>query len=84
LARRAAQLIDRDDPALRELAGDLRLLDEPADHGRVVAVPIQQDLDGQVEPQVGVAALEDHPIPPRATSPSSWSRPVAEGSVGIS
>jgi hypothetical protein len=31
---------------------------------RVVAVPIQQDVDGQVEPQGGVAALEDQPHPP--------------------
>ena len=42
-----------------ELAADLRLLDEPADHLGVVAVLLQEDLDGQVAAEVGVAALED-------------------------
>ena len=48
-----------------ELAGDLRLLDEPADQLGVVAVPLQQDLDGQVAAEVGVAPLEHgaHPAP---------------------
>src|SRR5262249_52792972 len=41
-----------------ELAADLRLLDEPADQLGLVAVLLQQDLDGQVAAQVGVAALE--------------------------
>jgi hypothetical protein len=75
LARRVAQLIDRDDPASLELACDLRLFDEPADHGRVVAVPIQQDLDGQVVPQVGAAALEDHPHPPAGDLPEQLAPP---------
>ena len=44
-----------------ELAADLRLLDEPVDHLGPVAVPRQQDLDGQVAPQVRVAAFEDGP-----------------------
>ena len=42
-----------------ELAGDLRLLDEPADQLGLIAVLLEQDLDGQVAAQVGVAALED-------------------------
>ena len=54
-----AQLVDRHDPGVLELAADLRLLDEPADQVGVVAVLVQEDLDGQVAPQVGVAALED-------------------------
>ena len=33
-----AQLVDRDDPRVLELAGDLRLLDEPADQVGVVAM----------------------------------------------
>ena len=53
-----AQLVDRDDPRVLELAADLRLLDEPADHLGVVAVLLQEDLDGQVAAEVDVAALE--------------------------
>ena len=36
-----AQLVDRDDPGMLKLAADLRLLDEPADEDRVVAVLFQ-------------------------------------------
>ena len=42
-----------------ELAADLCLLDESAGHLRIVVVLFEQDLDGEVAPQVGVAALED-------------------------
>ena len=56
-----AQLVDRDDPRVLELAADLGLLDEPADHLGVVAVLLQDDLDGQVAAEVDVAALEDRP-----------------------
>ena len=42
-----------------ELAADLRLLDEAADHVGVVAVVVAEDLDGEVAAEVGVAALED-------------------------
>ena len=60
-----AQLVDRDDPRVLELAADLRLLDEPADHLGVVAVLLPDHLDGQVAAEVEVAALEDraHPAP---------------------
>ena len=44
-----------------ELAADLGLLDESAGHLGIVVVFFEQDLDGQVSPQVGVAALEDGP-----------------------
>ena len=54
-----AELIDRDDARMLELAADLRLLDEPVDELGTVAVPLEQDLDGQVAPEVGVASLED-------------------------
>ena len=53
-----AQLVDRDDSRVLELAGDLRLLDEPADHLGVVAVLFQEDFDGHVAADVDVAALE--------------------------
>ena len=54
-----AELVDRDDSRVLELAADLRLLDEPADQLGVVAVLLEQDLDRQVAAQVGVTALED-------------------------
>ena len=41
-----------------ELAGDLRLLDEPADHLGAVAVLLEDDLDGHVAADIDVAALE--------------------------
>ena len=54
-----AELVDRDDSRVLELAADLRLLDEPADQLGVVAVLLEQDLDRQVAAQVVVTALED-------------------------
>ena len=57
----APQLVDRDDARVLELAADLRLLDEPADHLGVVAVLLPEDLDGEVAAEVGVAPLEDRP-----------------------
>ena len=44
-----------------ELAGDLCLLDKSQDQLGVVAVGVEQDLDGQVAAQVGIASLEDGP-----------------------
>ena len=41
-----------------ELAADLRLLDEAVDQVGPVAVLLEQDLDGQVAAEVGVAAPE--------------------------
>ena len=59
--REPADLVDRDDTRVLELAADLGLLDEPADHLGVVAVLLQDDLDGQVAAEVDVPALEDRP-----------------------
>ena len=67
-----AQLVDRDDPRVLELAADLRLLDEPADHLGVVAVLLQQHLDGQVAAEVDVAALEDRPHAAAGDLAESW------------
>ena len=58
---KGAQLVHRDDPGVLQLAADLGLLDEPADEVGLVAVLLQQHLDGQVAAEVGVAALEDGP-----------------------
>ena len=53
-----AQLVDRHDARVLQLAADLRLLDEPADQVGVVAEVLAEDLDGHVAAEVGVAALE--------------------------
>ena len=42
-----------------QLAADLRLLDEALDQVGPVAVAVEEDLDGQVAAELGVAALED-------------------------
>ena len=54
-----AQLVDRHDAGVLELAADLGLLDEAADHVGVVAEVVAQHLEGDVAAEVGVAALED-------------------------
>ena len=53
-----AQLVDRHDARVLELAADLRLLDEAADHLGAAAEVVAEDLDGDVAAEVGVAALE--------------------------
>ena len=59
----ASQVVDRRDPGVLELAADLGLLDEPADHLGVVAVLLPDHLDGEVPAEVEVAPLEDRPHP---------------------
>ena len=59
-----AQLVDRDDPRMLELAADLRLLDEPPDHLGMVTMLLQEDFHGQVAAEVHVATLQDRPDPP--------------------
>ena len=56
-----AQLVDRHDAGVLELAADLGLLDEAADQFGLVLVALEQDLHGQVAAQVGVASLEHGP-----------------------
>ncbi len=58
-----AQLIDRHDPRVLELAADLRLLDEPPDDLGVAPQVVAQDLDRHVAAEVGVAALQNLPHP---------------------
>ena len=58
-----AQLVHRHDAGMLELAADLRFLDEPAHQLGLVLVAFEQDLDGQVAAQVGVAPLEHRPHP---------------------
>ena len=53
-----AEFIDRHDPRVLELSADPGLLDEPADHGGVVAEVFAEDLQGHIAAEVGVAALE--------------------------
>jgi hypothetical protein len=54
-----AQLVDGDDAGVLELAADLGLLDEAADHLGILAEVVAEDLQGDVAAEVGVAALED-------------------------
>ena len=67
-----------------QLAGDLVLLDEPADQVGLLATLLEHDLDGQVADEVAVAPFKMTPMPPRATSPSSWSRARRSDGSGIS
>ncbi len=46
-----------------KLAADLRLLDEPVDQVRPLAVLVQQDLQREVAAQVGVATSEHRSHP---------------------
>ena len=55
------QLVDRDDAGVLELPADLRLLDEAADQVGPMAMLLEQDLDGQVAAEVGIAPLEHGP-----------------------
>ena len=59
----APQLVDGDDPGVLELAADLRLLHEAADHLGMIAVLLPDHLDGEVPAQVEVASLEDRADP---------------------
>ncbi len=53
-----AHLVDRHDPRVLQLAADLRLLDEPADHVGVIAEILAEHLQGHVAAEVRVASLE--------------------------
>ena len=63
-----------------ELAADLRLLDEAADHVGVVAVVFAEDLQRHVAAEVGVAALEDGA---HAAAGDLAVDPVADRGVGV-
>ena len=62
--RLKAQLVDREDPRVLKLPGDLGLLDEAAHHRLVVGVPGPEDLHGHVAAEVGVVAPDDDAHPP--------------------
>ena len=57
----AAEVVDRHDAGVLQLAADLRLLDEPPRHLGPVGVLLQQHLDRQVAAQVDVAAAQHRP-----------------------
>ena len=58
-----AQLVDRHDAGMLELAADLRFLHEPPHQLGLLLVALEQDLDRQVAAEVRVAALEHRPHP---------------------
>ncbi len=57
LVGEGGQLVDRDHAGVLQLSGDLRLLDEPADQLGLIAMLLEQDLDGQVALLSRVAPL---------------------------
>ena len=54
-----AQLVDRYDAGMLQLAGDLGFLDEAANHLGFIAMRFEKNLHRQVAPEVGVTALEN-------------------------
>ena len=62
---KCAQLVDRHDTRMLQLAADLRFLDKAVQDVGIAVVRLEHDLDGQVTAQIDVAALEDraHPAP---------------------
>ena len=46
-----------------QLPADLRFLDKSLDDFRLVLVSIEQHLDCQISPQIGIAAFENRPHP---------------------
>ena len=78
----AAQLVDRDDPGVLKLAGDLGFLDEPADQLGLVADGSSRTLTARSRPRSGSRPLSTTPMPPRPISPKSWSRSVGPCSAG--
>ena len=57
------EFVNRSNPRMLQLATDLCFLDKPLDHFRLVLVLIQQHLDRQIPPQIGVAPLENRSHP---------------------
>ncbi len=53
-----AHFVDRHDPRVLQLAADLHLLDEPADHVAVIAEVLAQHLQGHVAADVRVVPFE--------------------------
>ena len=56
-----AQLVDRNDARVLELAADLGLLEEASAKGGVVLVMLEEDLDGQLPAEVLVSASQHGP-----------------------
>ena len=80
-----AQLVDRHDARVLELAADLRLLDEPADQlGRCRGGRRSRTLTARSRPRSGSRPLRTAPMPPRAISPSDAVADRAARRPGIS
>jgi hypothetical protein len=54
----------RHDAGVLQLAADLRLFAETADHGGLLAVLLVQDLDGEVAIEPVVVGAQDNAMPP--------------------
>ena len=79
-----AQLVNRDDARVLELAGDLRLLDEATDHLGAVAVLLEDDLDGHVAADIDVAALEHDAHASAGDLAEELYAPASPADVGMS
>ena len=66
-----------------ELAADLRLLDEPPDHGRVPGVARVEHLHRDVAAEVGVAPLEDDAHPAAGDLAEDVVAPRPAGGEGL-
>ena len=78
-----AQLVDRHDARMLQLAADLRLLDEPADQVGVVAVVLAEHLDRDLAAATRRRCAVHGPDPAAAISaPSTPPAAVARGKRG--
>ena len=55
-----AELVNGDQAGVLQLAADLRLFHEAADQVGLLLVRFEENFDGQVAPQVGIASFEDN------------------------
>ena len=60
-AAEAADVVNRHDARMLQLAADLRFLKEPPRHVRAAGVLLEQHLDREVSAQVDVSAAKDRP-----------------------
>ena len=67
-----AELVDRHDAGVLELAADLRLLDEPATISGLSSWLSSRTLTARSRPRSGSRPRSTAPMPPRAISPKSW------------
>ena len=78
-----AEVVDRRDAGVLELAGDPGLVDEPTRQQRPGGEPLLQDLDGHLAAEGAVVGARTAPMPPRSISSSSSYRPSGPSTTGV-